>query len=176
MNQNIWGSHLWFSLHTISLNYPLKPSSTDKIYYKNFFINLQEVIPCSVCKINYKRHLNEHPIDNYLDTRKSIVYWVIDMHNMVNVEIGKKVYSYDKVIKKYEDVYKKKIILDINNNDNDNDLNESYINQINNAGNIPLNNNTAEDRINYNTVFIITIIMLILFIIYLLNIIASKKN
>ena len=40
MNQNIWGSHLWFSLHTISLNYPLKPSSTDKIYYKNFLFQI----------------------------------------------------------------------------------------------------------------------------------------
>ena len=117
MNQNIWGSHLWFSLHTISLNYPLKPNETDKKYYRNFFINLQEVIPCSVCKTNYKRHLNEHPIDNYLHNRKEIVYWVIDMHNMVNVEIGKKVYSYEKVIKKYEDVYNKKIILDTNSND-----------------------------------------------------------
>ena len=112
MNQNIWGPHLWFSLHTISLNYPLKPTQIDKDNYKNFFMNLQEVIPCSVCKKNYIRHLNEHPIKDFLDTRKSIVYWVIDMHNMVNSEIGKKVLSYDVVIKKYEDVYKKKIVLD----------------------------------------------------------------
>jgi hypothetical protein len=30
MNQNIWGPHLWFSLHTISFNYPLKPSDTEQ--------------------------------------------------------------------------------------------------------------------------------------------------
>ena len=30
MNQNIWGPHLWFSLHTISFNYPLKPTENDK--------------------------------------------------------------------------------------------------------------------------------------------------
>lgn len=179
MNQNIWGSHLWFSLHTISLNYPLKPNEIDKKYYRNFFINLQEVIPCSVCKTNYKRHLNEHPIDNYLHNRKEIVYWVIDMHNMVNVEIGKKVYSYDKVIKKYEDVYNKKIILDSNSNSSssndtcDNyELNENYINKINNT---PLNN-TIKNEENYNTIFIVIIVILILFIIYLLNIISYKKK
>ncbi len=112
MNQNIWGPHLWFSLHTISFNYPIKPTEKDKEEYKLFFKNLQEVIPCSVCKKNYKRHLNEHPIEDYLNSRKLLVYWVIDMHNMVNAEIGKKILSYDIVLKKYEDVYKKKILLD----------------------------------------------------------------
>lgn len=114
MNQNIWGPHLWFSLHTISFNYPLVPKTEDKEYYKNFFTSLQHVIPCSVCKKNYMRHIKEHPITNFLDNRKSMVYWVIDMHNMVNAEIGKKILSYDVVIKKYEEVYKKKIVL--NNN------------------------------------------------------------
>ena len=112
MNQNIWGPHLWFSLHTISFNYPISPSNNDMKDYKNFFINLENVIPCSVCKKNYIRHLKEHPINDYLDSRKKLVYWVIDMHNMVNAEIGKKILSYEYVIKKYENVYKKKIILE----------------------------------------------------------------
>lgn len=119
MNQNIWGPHLWFSLHTISFNYPLKPTEEDKTNYFNFFSNLQEVIPCSVCKKNYKRHLKEHPIKDFLDTKKSLVYWVIDMHNMVNAEIGKKILSYDIVLKKYEDVYKKKININDTNDAND---------------------------------------------------------
>ena len=111
MNQNIWGSHLWFSLHTITFNYPIEPTTIDKEEYKQFFINLQNVIPCSVCKKNYKRHIIEYPIDNFLDNRKKLVYWVIDIHNMVNSEIGKKILSYDNVIKKYETVYNKKIKL-----------------------------------------------------------------
>ena len=112
MNQNIWGPHLWFSLHTITFNYPLKPTKDDKDNYKNFFESLKNVIPCSVCKKNYIRHLNELQIDKYLDNRKSLVYWVIDLHNMVNGETGKKILSYDIVIKKYEDAYGKKIVLD----------------------------------------------------------------
>ena len=91
MNQNIWGPHLWFSLHTISFNYPLNPTQEERNNFKNFFLNLQEVIPCSICKKNYIRHLKEHPIDNFLNNKKSLVYWVIDMHNMVNGEIGKKI-------------------------------------------------------------------------------------
>ncbi len=113
MNQNIWGPHLWFSLHTISFNYPLKPKDEDKENYKSFFIQLQHIIPCSVCKKNYKRHLQEFPVNDHLNSRKDIVYWVIDLHNMVNSETGKRVISYKDAIKRYEDVYKKEIILEI---------------------------------------------------------------
>jgi hypothetical protein len=109
MNQNIWGPHLWFSLHTISFDYPITPDDNDKKNYKNFFTSLENVIPCSVCKKNYIRHLKEHPINNYLSTKEKLVHWVIDIHNMVNAEIGKKILSYETVIKKYESVYKKKI-------------------------------------------------------------------
>ncbi len=111
MNQNIWGPHLWFSLHTISFTYPLKPKDDDKENYKNFFTELQHVIPCSVCKKNYIRHLKEFPVNEHLNSRKDIVYWVIDLHNMVNSETGKRVLSYDEALKRYADVYKKKIIL-----------------------------------------------------------------
>ena len=119
MNQNIWGPPFWLTLHTISFNYPIKPTEQDKVNYKIFYTSFQNVIPCSICKKNYIRHLKEHPIDNYLSSRRKLSEWVIDMHNMVNGETGKKILSYELVIKKYEDIYKKKIELDNNNNNND---------------------------------------------------------
>jgi hypothetical protein len=109
MNQNIWGSTLWFSLHTISMNYPSNPTFTDKKDYQNFFVSLQHVIPCKVCRKNYQRHLKELPIDNHLESRQKIVYWLIDLHNLVNAELGKKILSYENVIEKYERIYDKKI-------------------------------------------------------------------
>lgn len=111
MNQNIWGPHLWFSLHSISFTYPLKPKDSDKTNYKAFFTELQHVIPCSICKKNYIRHLKEFPVNEHLNNRKDIVYWVIDLHNMVNSETGKRVLTYEEALKRYEDVYKKKILL-----------------------------------------------------------------
>ena len=170
MNQNIWGPHLWFSLHSISFNYPLKPSIEDKNNYKNFFLSLQETIPCSVCKKNYKRHLNEHPLQDYLDNRKSLVYWVIDMHNMVNAEIGKKILSYDIVIKKYEDVYQKKI--ELNNNELNNDeLNNDELNN-DELNNYELNKeNYVNPSVDYIKlvygIFAIFILLLIINLIYL---------
>jgi hypothetical protein len=163
MNQNIWGSHLWFSLHTISFNYPLNPTIDDKKDYKNFFLNLQNVIPCSVCKKNYMRHIKEHPIDNYLDNRKKIVYWVIDMHNMVNAEIGKKILSYDVVLKKYEKVYNKKILLD----------NNKFL--LNKEENFEIINNN--NYYNYNNIiYYFIIFLLLLFIINLIIFYTKSKK
>ena len=70
MNQNIWGSSMWFSLHTITMNYPNFPNNEEKYNYKIFFESLQNVIPCAVCKKNYIRHLKEHPINNHLACRR----------------------------------------------------------------------------------------------------------
>ena len=178
MNQNIWGPHLWFSLHTISFTYPIKPSRDDKSNYKNFFINLQNMIPCSICKKNYKRHLKEHPIDNFLDNRRLLVYWVIDMHNMVNGEIGKKILSYDTVIKKYESVYKKKIIFE-KNISNKYDLLSENENENENDNNY--NNNNSEkykiSGVNYiKIVYGLFILFIVLLFINLLYLIINNKN
>jgi hypothetical protein len=161
MNQNIWGSHMWFSLHTITFNYPLKPSNEDIQNYKNFFLSFKNVIPCSICKKNYIRHLNELPIDNVLDSRKKLVYWLIDMHNMVNGEIGKKIWSYDEVIKKYEEVYGKKIILDSNNNK----ISIEHFNNEKNKENNQENNIYYKKMIiNYFFIFFIILLIINLFI------------
>jgi hypothetical protein len=124
MNQNIWGPNLWFSLHTMTFTYPLKPKEDDKKNTKTFFISLQSMIPCSICRKNYIRHLKESPIDDHLDSRKQLVFWLIDIHNMVNGETGKKQLSYETVIRKYEKVYGKKLILegDIDMDENDESL------------------------------------------------------
>lgn len=127
MNQNVWGPHMWFTLHSITFNYPIKPTNDDKNNYKNFFIYLQNVIPCNICKKNYIRHLKEYPLDNNLNSRMDLVKWMINLHNAVNGETGKKILSYDNVIKKYEHAYQVKDLLNINNQEK-NAINKEVIN------------------------------------------------
>jgi hypothetical protein len=179
MNQNIWGPHLWFSLHTISFAYPLKPTTTDIENCKNFFETLQNVIPCSVCKKNYIRHLKEYPINGHLHTRKELVYWVIDLHNMVNAETGKKILSYENVIKKYELVYKKKINLNSEEDDDeDTEHDAKYEEKIfykNNNINTNINTNDTYNKYK-NMINIIFIIFIILLVINLLYLFFYSKN
>ena len=53
MDPNVWGPKLWFMMHTISLNYPENPTILDKKNNQVFFNNLQNIIPCDLCKQHY---------------------------------------------------------------------------------------------------------------------------
>ena len=107
MNPKVWGPKLWFSLHTITLNYPKKPTYKHKKIYNNFFINLQYILPCSSCAVNYKKHLDKYPIKENLDCRKDLVLWLIKIHNEVNKQLGKPTIKASEALKIISKEYKK---------------------------------------------------------------------
>lgn len=108
MEPEIWGPPGWIFLHTITLNYPHRPTIYHKEKYKNFFLNLQNVLPCKYCSHNYMLHLKKYPIDNFLDSKKQLVQWLIHIHNEVNIIFKKKTITYDEFIKIYKNIYNKK--------------------------------------------------------------------
>ena len=112
MDPNIWGPKFWFSLHSVSFTYPFYPDEADKLKYKSFFQLLEFTLPCVVCRVNYAKNLKSHPIEPHLKDRKSLAHWVIDIHNMVNIENGKPALTYKEVIKIYESIYERKIYLE----------------------------------------------------------------
>jgi len=85
----------------VSLGYPTNPSHEDKLNYKNFYHSLQYILPCEKCAMNYKGNLRKLPIDNHLESQDSLVKWVIDIHNLVNDELGKDKVDYDKALSLY---------------------------------------------------------------------------
>lgn len=108
MEPEIWGPHGWIFLHTITLNYPHKPTMQDRENYKSFFLNLQNVLPCQYCSHNYKIHLRKYPIDKFLDSKKNLVKWLIHIHNEVNIIFNKKTITYDEFILIYKNIYNTK--------------------------------------------------------------------
>ena len=62
MLTSVWGPSLWHSLHTISFNYPVKPTLQDKKNYKRFIMNLRYILPCKYCRMNFKKNLKELPL------------------------------------------------------------------------------------------------------------------
>ena len=105
MSQNIkpsvWGPHGWKFMHFVSLGYPDDPSQEDKRLYKEFYESLQHILPCGACAQNYKLNLQEMPIDNALDSRDTLIKWVIDIHNKVNQETGKKTLDHEEALNLY---------------------------------------------------------------------------
>ena len=105
MDQDIWGRCTWVLIHSIAVNYPTYPSPLEKENTKNFFLSLGDVLPCRYCRIHYKNNLKVLPIQ--LDSKMDLVNWTIDLHNMVNESLGKRVLSRQEALKRIISMYKK---------------------------------------------------------------------
>jgi hypothetical protein len=97
-----WGPGLWTSLHCMTFNYPTTPDDTDKINYKSFFTLLGDMLPCVYCRQSYKIYLECLPINDFLDSREGISYWLFTLHNFVNKKIGKPLISFNECVEIYE--------------------------------------------------------------------------
>jgi hypothetical protein len=120
MNPVIWGPPMWISLHSITLNYPEKPTTCQENMIREFFWNVQFVLPCEMCRNHYAEMIRTHP--PITKDRRSLVYWLIDRHNEVNKRLGKREYSYEEVLQKYQKLYnlsnKPNAILELSKDDN----------------------------------------------------------
>ena len=72
----IWGPSFWMTLRTIAHTYPINPNKDDAMHVKNFFTELQHVLPCEICKYTFKQHFNKHPIEKGLSSRNKLIEWV----------------------------------------------------------------------------------------------------
>ena len=102
MQSNKWGPDAWSFFHTVSFNYPLDPKQCDKDAYKTFFENLKQMLPCSVCRKSYIFFYDNFPIDEYLEDRNGVVYWLFILHNIVNMKLDKPVAKFKDIVLKYE--------------------------------------------------------------------------
>lgn len=96
VNKELWGPHQWYSMHFIALGFPNDASSIDKKNYKNYYMNLPNVIPCEECSNHLIQNLNNYPIDNYLESREKLFEWTVIIHNEVNKMLGKEIWSLEK--------------------------------------------------------------------------------
>ena len=107
MNPKFWGPHGWIFLHAVTMNYPKNPTNHDKHVYANFFKSLQKVLPCEKCCVHYSQNIQEYPIEPALESRDSLVRWLIKIHNEVNEDLGKPQLSYEQVIQEYQNKFAK---------------------------------------------------------------------
>ena len=100
----VWGPSLWHSLHTISFNYPIRPTKKDKVHYRNLILNLQHTLPCRYCRENLKRNLKAHPLRLCdMKDRNTFSKYVYTLHESVNKMLNKKSgLSYCDVRERYE--------------------------------------------------------------------------
>jgi hypothetical protein len=103
-SSNIFGPPLWLFLHIISFNYPIHPTKEDKHNYRNFILNLQNVLPCKTCRENLTKNFKQLPLTmNDMENRDTFSRYVYNLHNVINKMLHKNVnISYNDVKKQYE--------------------------------------------------------------------------
>ena len=91
MLTTVWGPPMWHVLHCISFNYPNNPTKKDKKNYRNFVLNLKNILPCKYCRNNLKKNLKRLPLKNEdLKNRTCFSKWIFKLHEVVNTMLGKK--------------------------------------------------------------------------------------
>ena len=100
----VWGPMLWSYLHTMSFNYPTEPTHENKTHYREFIINLKNVLPCKFCRLNLTKNLKELPLTmNDMKSRETFSRYVYNLHELINKMLNKRSgLSYDDVRDRYE--------------------------------------------------------------------------
>jgi hypothetical protein len=80
-----WGPSFWRMIHTIAAGYDENISQESKLMYKNQLEILTLTLPCSECRNNWQKILQEYPITNdILQNKYTFSKWTFDVHNIVN--------------------------------------------------------------------------------------------
>ena len=100
----VWGPAQWHMLHTISFNYPVKPTLKQKKQYRDYILSLQHVLPCGACRKNLVKNLKQLPLTMaHMKDRDSLSRYVYNLHELVNRMLKKKSnLSYCDVRERYE--------------------------------------------------------------------------
>ncbi len=104
MLTTVWGPSMWHYLHIMSFNYPINPSKSDKKYYRDFIINLQNVLPCKYCRQNLTNNLKQLPITmETMCSRETFSKYVYELHEHINNMLKKPSnLTYEEVRDRYE--------------------------------------------------------------------------
>ena len=91
MVTSTWGPAQWHFLHTMSFNYPVKPTLEDKKHYMDYVKNLQYVLPCKYCRMNLEKNFKTLPLrDEDMESRNTFSRYVYKLHELINKMLGKK--------------------------------------------------------------------------------------
>lgn len=104
MLTSIWGPSIWHFLHTISFNYPVHPTAENKKHYRDFVLNLENILPCKYCRINLEKNFKVLPLRmEDMKNRDSFSRYVYNLHETVNKMLKKKSgLTYEDVRDRYE--------------------------------------------------------------------------
>jgi FAD-linked sulfhydryl oxidase len=95
-----WGPAAWKFLHTLTFKYSDKPTFQEQKDAEHLFASLKSLLPCEKCRNHYDLEITAQPPDTR--SKYHLSSWLVDIHNRVNVRLGKTRVSYADAIKMYD--------------------------------------------------------------------------
>ena len=104
MLTTVWGPGIWHYLHTMSFNYPVHPTASDKQHYRDFVLELQYVLPCGKCRKNLVKNFKKLPLTALkMESRETFSRYIYELHETINKMLNKNSgLTYDDVRERYE--------------------------------------------------------------------------
>jgi hypothetical protein len=99
MSPDVWGPIFWNTMHVVSLGYNPEPSKKEQDDAIKFYKSLETMLPCGICRAHYSDFLQEMPIEKAIGSRDDLIYWVFQLHNKVNGNLGKREVTFDEYIR-----------------------------------------------------------------------------
>jgi hypothetical protein len=94
LDPRIFGPSFWGALHLACF----RPDNPDKV--KQFIDLYQYVLPCPGCRAHFSEVLVEYPPP---DDPEELFNWSVEVHNIVNVRLGKPTWTPDEAITEWND-------------------------------------------------------------------------
>jgi FAD-linked sulfhydryl oxidase len=95
------GAGSWIMLHTMAAYYPDNPTAEEAAEMMQFIYTLSKFYPCEHCAYHMREWLPNHPPRT--ESRKAFSAWMCELHNEVNVRLGKPVFKCDQTDIRWRD-------------------------------------------------------------------------
>ena len=98
MKSFLWGPYAWHLIHWITLTY--QPDKKES--YTRLFHLLIHILPCPICRTHYSKQLNNPTTTlTKIHDRNSAIQWGNQLHNQVNLMLGKKKTSIEQFLQQH---------------------------------------------------------------------------
>lgn len=88
-----WGPSAWNTLHAFAHRSRLRLDDAEQQRWRTFLFTFAELLPCPRCRDHFRSYLQAHATDETFLSRESIVAFLNDAHNAVNVRLGRPEWS-----------------------------------------------------------------------------------
>lgn len=103
LKPSFWGPSAWKFLYTVALGYPVDPTDDEKQAAANLLEGLHHLLPCSNCRQNVTKELQNKPYQSALENQAAFALYVYNLENSVSNRLGKNFPTFEERLKQIYD-------------------------------------------------------------------------